>query len=162
VKLTEENRSTRGKTCPRATMSTTNPTWTDPGSNPGLRGERPATNRLSHGTALYISYRLAQSALCLSRGTQQCYKWLHVCIINTMARRSRNTHWLRVGQCVFLNVFARLWTPSRFLQFCTTGYTHCYFNPLKTKRILSSIKTQGVPHSKHSPPQLKKKSFDDV
>jgi hypothetical protein len=46
-----ENRSTRGKkTCPSATLSTTNPTCTDPGSNPGLRGERPATNRLSHGT----------------------------------------------------------------------------------------------------------------
>jgi hypothetical protein len=28
------------------------PQWTDPGSNPGLRSERPATNRLSHGTAL--------------------------------------------------------------------------------------------------------------
>jgi hypothetical protein len=28
-----------------------NPTWTDLGSNPGLRGERPSTNRLSHGTA---------------------------------------------------------------------------------------------------------------
>jgi hypothetical protein len=27
-----------------------NPTWTDPGSNPGLRGETQATNRLSHGT----------------------------------------------------------------------------------------------------------------
>jgi hypothetical protein len=27
------------------------PTWTDAGSNPGLRSERPATNRLSHGTA---------------------------------------------------------------------------------------------------------------
>jgi hypothetical protein len=26
-----ENRSTRGKTCPSATLSTTNPTWTDPG-----------------------------------------------------------------------------------------------------------------------------------
>jgi hypothetical protein len=25
-----------------------------PGSNPGLRGERPATNRLSHGTALGV------------------------------------------------------------------------------------------------------------
>jgi hypothetical protein len=25
--------------------------WTDPGANPGRRGERPATNRLSHGTA---------------------------------------------------------------------------------------------------------------
>jgi hypothetical protein len=46
-----ENRRTRGKTCPSATLSTTNPTWTDPGSNPGLRGGRPAANRLSHGTA---------------------------------------------------------------------------------------------------------------
>jgi hypothetical protein len=32
-------------------LSTTNATWTDPGSNPGLRGGRPAANRLSHGTA---------------------------------------------------------------------------------------------------------------
>jgi hypothetical protein len=27
------------------------PTSIDPGANPGLRGERPATNDLSHGTA---------------------------------------------------------------------------------------------------------------
>jgi hypothetical protein len=33
MKLTGENRSTRGKTCPRATLSITNPTWTDPGSH---------------------------------------------------------------------------------------------------------------------------------
>jgi hypothetical protein len=45
MKLTRENRSTREKTCPSATLSTTNPTWTDSGSN-------PATNRLSHGTAM--------------------------------------------------------------------------------------------------------------
>jgi hypothetical protein len=51
MKLTGENRSTRVKTCPSATLSTTNPTWTDPGSNPGLRGGRLAANRLSHGTA---------------------------------------------------------------------------------------------------------------
>jgi hypothetical protein len=51
MKLTGGNRSTRGKTCPSATLSTTNPTWTNPGSNPGLRGGRPAANRLSHGTA---------------------------------------------------------------------------------------------------------------
>jgi hypothetical protein len=49
--LTRENRSTRGKTGPAATLSTTNLTWTDLGSNPGLDGERPTTNRLSHGTA---------------------------------------------------------------------------------------------------------------
>jgi hypothetical protein len=32
MKLTGENRSTRGETCPSVTLSTTNPTWTDPGS----------------------------------------------------------------------------------------------------------------------------------
>jgi hypothetical protein len=41
-----------GGTCPRAPLGVTNPAWTDPGSSPGLRGERPATKRLSHGTAL--------------------------------------------------------------------------------------------------------------
>jgi hypothetical protein len=54
MKLTGENRSTRGENLPSANLSTTNPTWTEPGSNPGLRGGRPATNRLSHGTALWI------------------------------------------------------------------------------------------------------------
>jgi hypothetical protein len=54
--LTGKNRSTRGKTYPSAILSTTNPTWTDPGSNPDLRGERPATNRLSHDTASTQSY----------------------------------------------------------------------------------------------------------
>jgi hypothetical protein len=34
-----------------ATLSTINSTWTGPGANPGLRNERPSTNRLSHGTA---------------------------------------------------------------------------------------------------------------
>jgi hypothetical protein len=37
-----------------------NTTWTDPGSNPGLRGGRPATNHLSHGTAL-VGYNIAVS-----------------------------------------------------------------------------------------------------
>jgi hypothetical protein len=39
------------KTCPVPLCPPQNPTWIDPGANPGLRGERPATNRLSHGTA---------------------------------------------------------------------------------------------------------------
>ena len=41
----------RRKTCPNATLSTT---WADPGSNPGLRVERLATDRLSHGTAFVV------------------------------------------------------------------------------------------------------------
>jgi hypothetical protein len=39
------------KTCPSATLST-NPTWPDPGSNPGRRGGKPATNRLSYSATL--------------------------------------------------------------------------------------------------------------
>jgi hypothetical protein len=51
MKLTEENRSTRGKTCPSTSLSTTNSTCTQLGSNRGLRGDRRTTNGLSHGTA---------------------------------------------------------------------------------------------------------------
>jgi hypothetical protein len=54
--LTGGNRRTRRKTCPSATLSTTNPTWIDPGANPGLRGESPATNDLSRGTASLLKY----------------------------------------------------------------------------------------------------------
>jgi hypothetical protein len=59
--LTGENRITRRKTCPSATLSITNPTWIDPGANPGPRGERLATNDLSHGTAL-VTYVTADKA----------------------------------------------------------------------------------------------------
>jgi hypothetical protein len=41
------------KTCPIATLSTTNPTWPDPGSNLGGRGGNPATNCLSYGTSIF-------------------------------------------------------------------------------------------------------------
>jgi hypothetical protein len=59
--LTGEHLSTRSnKTCPSATFSTTNITWTDLGSSQGLRGNRSATNRLSHGTKYY--YDTARSA----------------------------------------------------------------------------------------------------
>jgi hypothetical protein len=52
--VSESQRGKRSVTCLSATLSTTNPTWTDPVSNSGLRGERPATNRLGHGTALFL------------------------------------------------------------------------------------------------------------
>jgi hypothetical protein len=49
--INKENWRTQSKTCPTATLSTINPTWTDPGMNLGLHGERPETNHLSHDTA---------------------------------------------------------------------------------------------------------------
>jgi hypothetical protein len=42
-----------GENLPSATLSTTNPTWQDPGANPGRRGGKPATNRLSYGAAMW-------------------------------------------------------------------------------------------------------------
>lgn len=50
--LTGRNLGTQTKTSPSATSSTTNLTWTSLGSNPCLRNENPAYNRLSHVTAV--------------------------------------------------------------------------------------------------------------
>jgi hypothetical protein len=41
------------KTYLSATLST-NPTWPDPGLNPGRRGGKPATNRLSYGAVVGV------------------------------------------------------------------------------------------------------------
>jgi hypothetical protein len=43
------------KTCPSATLSTTNPTWLDLGSNSGHHSGKPATNLLSYGAAMLLS-----------------------------------------------------------------------------------------------------------
>jgi hypothetical protein len=40
-----------GENLPSATLSATNPTSPDTGLNPGRRGGKPATNRLSYGAA---------------------------------------------------------------------------------------------------------------
>jgi hypothetical protein len=52
--LTWQNRRTRRETCASATLSTTNTICTDLGANPGVRGERRATNSLIHGTTLVV------------------------------------------------------------------------------------------------------------
>jgi hypothetical protein len=51
-----------GKTCPSATLSTTNRTWPDLGANQGRRGGNTATNRLSYGAAPLHGYLSLQSA----------------------------------------------------------------------------------------------------
>jgi hypothetical protein len=62
--LREKNLSTGRKTCPTATLSITSLTRTDMTSNTGHRGERPAADRLLHGTVLlfckclHVKYRI--------------------------------------------------------------------------------------------------------
>jgi hypothetical protein len=55
MKIGRGNRNTRRKTCPSTTLFTINPTWLDPGLNPGLRCGKPATNRLSYGAAIVVA-----------------------------------------------------------------------------------------------------------
>jgi hypothetical protein len=49
------------KTCPSATFSSTNPPRPNPGSNPGRRSGKPATNRLSYGAAYEKQYVISLS-----------------------------------------------------------------------------------------------------
>jgi hypothetical protein len=54
------------ETWPSASLSNTNPTWLDPGLNPGRRVGKPATNRLSYGAAcvlLFVCMLLIDTAL---------------------------------------------------------------------------------------------------
>jgi hypothetical protein len=53
--LTGGNQNTRREAGPRATLSTTNLTWTDLGLKVGLGSDKPATNRLNNSTAHEIS-----------------------------------------------------------------------------------------------------------
>jgi hypothetical protein len=56
MKSTGENRQLGAKPVPVPLCPPQISHGLDLGSNPGLRGERPATNRLSHGTAVEADF----------------------------------------------------------------------------------------------------------
>jgi hypothetical protein len=76
------------KTCPCATLSITNPTCC-PDANPGCRVGKPATNRLSYGTAFSLINIIFTSG-CVS----SIYAWTP----------KISPNW--IGQCL---LFSRLW-----------------------------------------------------
>ena len=51
--------STQRKTCPRATVFSTNPTYSGLGSNPGFSGDRPVNDRLSLKSGVYYISELS-------------------------------------------------------------------------------------------------------
>jgi hypothetical protein len=60
----QEKRKYSENICPSSTLSTTNPIWPDLGSNAGRRSGKPATNRLSYGTAAYEKVRQKRRKKC--------------------------------------------------------------------------------------------------
>jgi hypothetical protein len=99
--LTGENRRTRRKTCPSATLPTTNPTWIDQGANPGLRGERPATNDLR----LLMSYCEANEPI---RAVATCEVWILVAQARESLVRLSLEAWIHKGRGL-----SQTDTPSR-------------------------------------------------
>jgi hypothetical protein len=94
------------KTCPSATFFTTNPIWPDLGSNPGRRGEKPATKRLSYGAAfkLWNFHLKTLSILVISVGSLTDKGFIH--------------------SSVALQPFVRPWPHLQFRNlFCTVGRT---------------------------------------
>jgi hypothetical protein len=83
------------KTFLSATLSTTDPTWPDPGSSPGRLGEKPATNRLSYGAARTYIYTLTSLPICLlslslflsSSVSCLCIPLYYVCCATLILRR---------------------------------------------------------------------------
>jgi hypothetical protein len=78
------------KTCPSVILSTTNPTWLDPGWNPGRRGGKPATNRLSYGAAFHYillkCYGKVLGTLCKCQNLSKSFSHkLHYCIMKLRA-----------------------------------------------------------------------------
>jgi hypothetical protein len=47
-----------------------NPTWLEAGVNPGSRGGKPATNRLSYGAAKTVPFHFEYFAMVLTSGIQ--------------------------------------------------------------------------------------------
>jgi hypothetical protein len=121
------------KTCSSASLSTTNPTWPDLGSNPGRSGGKPATNHLSYDTAHY--WKVCPSVRILACGFETT--GLH-CI--TVAKRVRGCRknildapFVPDMELQFPGLHDHLtWVPSIFLSFCYLK-TNVYASTIGTR-----------------------------
>jgi hypothetical protein len=89
-------RSTRRKPASAPLFSTTNPTWLDPGLNPGRLGGKPATNRLGYGAAWTIRYSQEE-------GSEGCFflKWCY-CPLKLILISCFRLTWRKSWRCWLL------------------------------------------------------------
>jgi hypothetical protein len=92
------------KTCSSATLSTPNPIWTDLGLNPGRRGGKPATDRLSYDTTspLYLGCDLVKCR----PGHQQF--WLRFFVVVVSYSRQMPGYYFKLGHDASVHIFATL------------------------------------------------------
>ena len=71
--LTGNNQSSWSKTCPSATLSTTDPVWTGLGLKPSRHSEGPATNSLDRYDWSHNTYRRIQKWSCQCIKATKCH-----------------------------------------------------------------------------------------
>jgi hypothetical protein len=109
--------SWREKPCPTTDFSTINPLSTGVGRNLGFHGERPATNRVNHGTVSWnvtpcsfvvIYQTLGVICCCYYHKPCQCWPQLlskFVLIYETTRRNIQKTVNLKIQRSVFMYIF---------------------------------------------------------
>jgi hypothetical protein len=119
--------------CPSAILPTTNSAWTDPVANPGLRGVRSATNRRSHGTALFY---LTQRQFFLQNigGPAQNISTSRRLRISGLVVQTPKMHYVLI--CTLLRPYLKRTTWNIFLQ--TVNPSH-QLPPLRWRKQVSTL-----------------------
>jgi hypothetical protein len=113
--LAGENQRTQRKTCPSATLSTTNHTWIDLGANLGLHDERPATNRLCNGTAIFTIYSVILILLLISHLYLELRSGFFLEILKKKVIPSLFPHVYHYT-VVLIKIYIRFWTNCIMIQ----------------------------------------------
>jgi hypothetical protein len=112
------------KTCPSAILSTTNPTWRGLGLNPGRRGGKPATNRLSYGAVVHVSITTFPS----SPGS----------VFSSFYRKTFSVILLSVNICV------QSFSFCPFFNFCVSQIftqRNCVYRPIYSQKVIIFFRT---------------------
>jgi hypothetical protein len=142
-----------------ATLSTTNPTWSDQGSNPGHRDRKSATNCLSYGTASgslnvhtsppLVSWHLLLCLSCsltlLDFSAKSLYEYL-----SSSVHITYSFHHILLGS-IALTMFEmyKLWSFSLWNSFCSVIFSSLRLNihPQRLSsyisKLYSSLKARG-------------------
>jgi hypothetical protein len=112
------------RTCPSTTLNTTNPTWTEPGANPVLRGRRPATRLPSHGAAFEMHTQLLvrNSNRKYHSGVRRIVRWLQ----RVSLLQCEGVHWFGIESTGQLrNVLTTCDYQSLKSGICSMTYLYC-------------------------------------
>jgi hypothetical protein len=101
MKLTGEKQSTRRKTCLSATLSTTNPTWTDPGYSTNIAGVTEWTRKkgLNKRAGLTLNVQTIDVSSTLNKDNVRWLTCNNAFCIRQLTGTSDANNWHMAGQC---------------------------------------------------------------